>query len=165
VLLVDVFRSPQIETFSLHIQGEIEEGRRRCRARVGETDLALHPLGDYPISKRSGEIEFRQRLGHGRFLLALSRDPEASVRVLNGWSIEVRSGGRVYQLLHSNQSGRLRPLGPVQTDAAFALADWPLSQPAQVDLHLMGMTRLTWSERHTNAERPTNLIWRGESGV
>jgi hypothetical protein len=96
-------------------------------------------------------------------LIGLTRDPEARVRVLHGWAVEVRSQGRVYQLLHSNRSRKLRPVGPIQTDALFALADWPEQPeafriPTEANLKVMQATQVVWSEkRKVTAAAPVDL--------
>jgi hypothetical protein len=165
-LLVDEFRADSSASWALTLEAPepLTGGRRRYRIADAGGPLALHPLGDYPTEARGRTLTLRQRLGRGRFLIALTRDPDAQARVLNGWAVEIRSGGRIYHILHSNRTRRLRPLGPVQTDAEFALADWPrtgelpLEAGTEPNLHLLHAAQVVWGDQcKLTAESAVNL--------
>lgn len=171
LLLVDEFHADEVRPFTLTLPATrpLRGGRRRYVTHEDRGPLALHPLGDYTTEHQRGRLTFRQRLAQGRFLLALTRDPNATVRVLNGWAVEIRSEGRVYHLLHSNRSRRLRPLGPIQTDALFALADWSQDwYVSQVpvfgaNLHILQTSQLLWDEhRKLTADLPVDLLFQAE---
>jgi hypothetical protein len=164
LLLVDEFRANQPSTFSLRLQNEhsFKGGRLRYVSRVGREPFAVQLLGDYQTEAASGVLTWRQRLMQGRFLLAITRTLEARVRVLHGWAVELRDSGRVEHILFANRSARLRPLGPVQTDARFAAASW--SQSAEhstgfgAQLLLLGAKQLRWgSESALTATQPFDL--------
>jgi hypothetical protein len=145
-LLVDQFKFAATQAVELNLEAPSpllgSRHRFRCCLPDESGEVTVHVLGDYPFQRLSEtELVVRQRLAQGRFLIVVTRDSEARVRLLNGWSIEVRSRGQVFQLLHSNRSRKLRPLGPVQTDAPYALIDWPQAQPASptLDFRLHGL--------------------------
>jgi hypothetical protein len=111
--------------------------------RVGQPGrwLGLRLLGDYAARQEApGQLQVCQDVPAGRFLILLSAEPAVRARPCNGWCIEVRQEGRVWHLLHSNQARKLRPVGPVLTDARYALVgqeELPFDAPAAPqDLHL-----------------------------
>lgn len=166
LLLIDEFYAPRARPFTLTLMVEraLRGGRHRYVSRDETGPLAVHLLGDYALKQQRGSLTLEQRFVQGRFLVALTRDTEASVRVLNGWAIEVRSEGHVYHLLHSNRSRKVRPLGPVQTDALFALADWPEGVLApsfmNINLHVLQASQVLWGEdRKLTADQPVNLLF------
>jgi hypothetical protein len=174
LLLVDEFRAAQARPVLLTLQAStpLRGSRRRYVTRDAAGPLALHPLGDYAVERQRGVLTLRQRLAQGRFLLALTRDPDAAARVLNGWAVEIRSQGRIYHLLHSNRSRRVRPLGPVQTDARFALADWPagVEQAAaaswDAQLHLLEVSQISWGgQRKATTTTPVDLLYQLAQGA
>lgn len=122
VVLVDEFHASQPEVFALTVTASepLSGGGRRYVTNDPHRPVAIHPLGDYAPLNQGKSLTFRQPSAHSRFLLAITRDPSASVRMVNGWAIEVRSGSSIHQLLHSNRAHRLRPLGPLQTEARYA---------------------------------------------
>ncbi len=167
LLLVDALRAPEIGPATLRLTSErpIRGGRRRYLTRDAEGPLALHPLGDYRVEQQRGSLTFTQRFASGRFLVVLTRDSEATARVLNGWAVEIRSQGHIYYLLHSNRSRRLRPLGPIQTDAEFGLVDFPvppdLLDPSTVEatLALLQANQVIWPDRRKLTFTPaTDLL-------
>ncbi len=167
LLLVDALCSPEIgpATLRLTCKHPIRAGRRRYLTRDRDRPLALHPLGDSRVEPQRGSLTFTQRFASGRFLVVLTRDSEATARVLNGWAVEIRSQGHIYYLLHSNRSRRLRPLGPIQTDAEFGLVDLlvppePLN-PSAVEpiLALLQTNQVIWPDRRKLTFTPaTDLL-------
>ena len=121
-VLVDEFHASQPGVFTLTIATSqpLAGGGRRYLAQDARGPLAIHPLGDYLTDHKGNTLTLLQTTSHSRFLIAITRDSTAWARIVNGWAIEVRSGGKVYQLLHSNRSHRMRPLGPIQTEARYA---------------------------------------------
>jgi hypothetical protein len=106
-----------------------------------DSEVGVQLLGDYGFERPTPEqLVLRQKVAEGRFLVAMTRDLTAHVRVLNGWSVEFRTAGQVHQLLHSNRAGKQRPIGPIHTDARYALASWTPSPdfapPMMLDLQL-----------------------------
>jgi hypothetical protein len=127
VLVADEFRTAEAQEFTLAIAGPapLTGGRRKYLTADAAGPLAVHPLGDYRTRTADGRVTLAQTWAFGRFLLAATRDPEGWVRVLNGWAVEVRAEGRVWQLLHANRARKPRPLGPIQTDSRYALLELP----------------------------------------
>jgi hypothetical protein len=121
-VLVDEFHASQPGVFALTVTASkaITGGGRRYATEDAHGPLALHPLGDYTAVQQNSGITFRQPSAHSRFLLAITRDPTAWARIVNGWAVEIRTAGHVHQLLHGNRSHKLRPLGPIQTEARYA---------------------------------------------
>jgi hypothetical protein len=165
LFLVDEFQAPEPATFALTLRhaGPLQGRPTRHPTHVEREPFAIHPLGDYGTERSSDRVTWRQRLGHGRFLVGLTRDRAASVRVLNGWAVEVRSEGCIKHLLIANGAGRLRPLGPVQTDARFAIASWgedqgPSTTGFGADLLLVQATKLHWGPNsRLSASEPFDL--------
>jgi hypothetical protein len=121
-VLVDEFHASQPGVFALTVTASkaITGGGRRYVTEDAHGPLALHVLGDYAAEQQTRGLTFRQPSAHSRFLLAITRDPAARARIVNGWAVEIRTARGVHQLLHSNRSHRLRPLGPIQTEARYA---------------------------------------------
>jgi hypothetical protein len=138
-LLVDEFRAEKPEPFHLTLESNLplSGGKLRYESADDVGPLGLHFLGDYMMDRQSHKIDVVQNLTHSRFMIAVTRDPVAIVRPLNGWAIEVRSKGHVYHLQHSNRSKKLRPLGPFQTDARFAVADWAEAAPHEAHMNVL----------------------------
>lgn len=174
LLLVDEFHASGQKAISLVLKstGAIVAERRRYACHDAAGPVFCHPLGDYHTARQRRLLTLSQNLAQGRFLIALTRDPHTTVRVLNGWSAEIRSEGRVYQLLHSNRSRRLRPLGPIQTDALFALAAWPSSAETEgvksdeVSFWALQATQIVWEDnRKLMAAMPTDLSFQKGDGT
>jgi hypothetical protein len=161
VLLVDEFKRERAEPHGLALQADaIEGGRQRFRVQGPGGAVGLHLLGVYRLAIGPNRLELQQHSIQGRFLVAITRDPEARVRVLNGWAVEVRSAGHVWHLLHSNRSCRLRPLGPFQTDALFAAAGWPAaSEPDRANLLAIQARTLRIADRELRLATPGDLLW------
>lgn len=86
----------------------------------------VHLLGDYLLRwDEPHRLTLAQVAQQGRFLIAVTADPGVRVRPVSGWAIEVRSGKRVWSLMHSNRARKIRPVGPIRTDARFALVASP----------------------------------------
>jgi|GEM_PF-6646998 len=144
LLLVDQFRFGEQRLVELFLEAETPLDGGRLHTAMAFPDgsrVGVHYLGDYAWeSKADRLIRLRQRGDQGRFLVVLTADPNARVRVLNGWSIEVRSGSLVHHLLHANRAGKQRPVGPVLTDARYALASWQptpdFAPPMMLDVQL-----------------------------
>lgn len=165
-LLVDQFKFSETRPVELLVESPVplHGGRHRYRCQLpGLGEVTLHILGDYALERRSDrQLVLRQQLAHGRFLIAVTRDPEARVRTLNGWSIEVRTGEQLYQLLHSNRAGKMRPLGSVQTDARYALADAPRSDeslPVMLDVRLQAIQATQLHADLRDAKPPPAPDW------
>jgi hypothetical protein len=165
LVLVDEFRDTQVHPFAitLHSQRALRAVSRNIVAIHDRREsIAIHLLGDYAQHVARHRLSLTQKLAHGRFLLALTPDIQATVRGLNGWSVEFRSGGRVAHLLHSNRSGRLRALGPIQTDARFAAAEWPAAEGFAAtsfgaDVHLLGAQQMLWQKGKLTSTSPADL--------
>jgi len=165
IVLVDEFRAARPVNFSLsirHPSGRKRLGRSYIWPRNPKS-AALHLLGDYAVDETARRVTFRHKLLLGRFLLVLTRDPEASVRCLHGWAVEIRVKHRIYLVMHSNRSGRLRPLGPVQTDARFAVVEMQPGgispSPFETPIFLIGARQLAWSQQlQLTFESPANLV-------
>jgi len=131
---------------------------RRAQIRLGKDKASLHLLGDYAVERERDRLNLTQRLGSGRFLVVLTRDLEATVRVAHGWAVEVRSRGTTHQILHSNRSGKLRRVGPIQTDARVGVVEWPetpsrwLPPPEQATLRLLQASQVVWGEKKLQSE-------------
>lgn len=144
LLLVDQFRFGERRLVELELEAEapLEGGRLRTAMKLPDgSRVGVHLLGDYAWERKAERlIRLRQRGEQGRFLVVLTADPNARVRVLNGWSIEVRSGSLVHHLLHANRAGKQRSVGPVLTDARYALASWQptpdFAPPMMLDVQL-----------------------------
>ncbi len=170
LLLVDQFRARAPQTFELTLASarRLRPEGRRVRTRTGRESVTVHLLGDYEVEPQSGHVLLRQRLIQGRFLVALTHDPDARVRVAHGWAVEVCSDGRVFHVMHSNRSRKLRPLGPIQTDAPHGVAEWRempdgLFPPAeQVTLHLLRATQVVCGEKKMHSDVPVDVRWNGE---
>ncbi len=160
VLLVDEFRARSVQAVELALAAPepIRPHGRQAQVRLKKEKVSLHVLGDYAVNHERDRLTLTQRLASGRFLIALTRDPEATVRVAHGWAVEVRSRGRTYQILHSNRSGKLRPVGPIQTDARAGVVEWPdtpdrwLSTPDQATLRVLQASQVVWGEKKLQSE-------------
>ena len=154
LILVDEFYGTQAHPFGLCLQSERTlraASRNILSIHDRREPLAVHLLGDYAQHVERHRLNLTQQLAQGRFLLALTPDLQATVRGLNGWSVEFRSGGRVVHLLHSNRSRRLRPLGPIKTDARFAAVEWSAAEGFAptgfgADVHLLDAQQMLWQK-------------------
>jgi hypothetical protein len=134
LVVVDEFHGGRVGSYSLTLRHDrrLSGGPHVYRTRDAAGPLAVHVLGDYRTEAAAGAVTWRQELAHGRFLVVVTRDPAASARVAHGWAVEVRTAGRVLQLLHSNRGGKVRRLGPIQTDALFGVTEQPASPGPEV---------------------------------
>ncbi len=99
------------------------------RYRVGLADgsgVGVHLLGDYlRRPEEADRLVLSQWAERGRFLVAVTADPAVWVRPASGWCVEVRTAKRVWSLILGNHSRKPRLLGPIRTDAVYALVAWP----------------------------------------
>jgi hypothetical protein len=165
VLLVDEFRSrtTALHRLSLTASRPLRGEGRTYHARVGRGKVAVHLLGDYDTEKRAKALTLSMRVAHGRFLVALTRDASAKVRVVHGWAVEVRTGRRTHHVMHGNRSRKVRPLGPIQTDACFGVIAWD-EKPGVISphaddstAHLLQATQVVWGEKKIQSELPVDL--------
>lgn len=162
LLLVDQFRGDAKGKFALNVSLESTYGGGPLVWHVGSGDAALrlHLLGDYQVQREPHAIRLETSARQGRFLMAWTRDPSARVRTLNGWSVEIRCGGRIYDVLHANHAGLVRPLGPVTTDAHYAEVDWVAEDESHAIGRFMEARQIRWGVRGQLTTDPAvDLAW------
>lgn len=128
-LLMQEFHLPCRAVIELPLNAAGEWLGSSLRYRVSLEDgssVGVHLLGDYLRRRENAQrLVLSQWAERGRFVVAVTADPTVWVRPASGWCVEVRTAERVWSLMLGNRSRKLRSVGPIRTDAVYALVAWP----------------------------------------
>lgn len=162
LLYVDEFRDDRKSQFALTITGNLSYGGNalRWQATDGGQTFGIHMLGDYAVHRDDQSLTLGLSVRRGRFIVAWTRDPTALVRPLAGWAVEIRCAEQTFLVLHANGTAQKRLLGPLITDARYAVVERPEDDEAKAVGRFLEASRIRWEPRgELTASPPIDLAW------